>query len=376
MRIDRLCIALACLALTLAPGAARCQEEETPRAGFGEELIVTEVLLDVLVTDERGNVILGLGPEDFVVKEAGDSVDLNSATFYSNRRFVDSADVGQRLGISSDEVPVDRYFILFFHDQRGLYPQLQTFHLNAVNRAQKWVYNELLPNDYVAVVSYGVKLQLHQDFTTDNKKITAALERVAKGKNEGGNWPSRLEGHTGPSLGKNLPQGEQLKHATKREIYAGLRVLADAAGYIKGRKNLLMFSVGFGNVNDLDTTYTLDERYYPEMMEMLNDNNVAVYSISMVRELENEDRFFDVLANSMSILSDDTGGRYFINFTDFLQPLQQAVEDNSGYYLLSYTARHPASEKGYRKVIVETTNPTFQVRARQGYLIDSGDGAG
>ena len=52
---------------------------------------VNEVLLDVLVTDAKGNVIVGLDKGDFVVKDNGRPVELTGVTFYSNRHPVDSS---------------------------------------------------------------------------------------------------------------------------------------------------------------------------------------------------------------------------------------------------------------------------------------------
>ena len=49
--------------------------QEEPQAEFRGELQVTEVLLDVLVTDGSGNAILGLKPEDFIVEDEGEKVD-------------------------------------------------------------------------------------------------------------------------------------------------------------------------------------------------------------------------------------------------------------------------------------------------------------
>ena len=42
-------------------------QEEPAEQGFGEDLVVTEVLLDILVTDRDDRVVLGLGIEDFEV---------------------------------------------------------------------------------------------------------------------------------------------------------------------------------------------------------------------------------------------------------------------------------------------------------------------
>ena len=353
--------------LTVAPTTA---QEAEAQAEFEERLDVTEVLLDVLVTDKKGNVILGLKPEDFVVEEEGERIEVQSATFYSNRRFVESTDAARRLGISADDVPVDRFFILFFHDARRNDPSLIGQQIEAVRRAEKWVDDELLPNDWVAVVRYDASLMIHQDFTTDDDKIFSALKQVAKGKNPSANWPSRMEDHVGPSLRKNLPQGKDLNRESRR-IYDGLETLADAAGYITGRKNILFFSMGFGELNDFGS-YVPSERYYYDMMEALNNSNSAVYTISLFDSVRDQSPVLGGLENGMSLLASDTGGRYFFNFANFATPLRQVVEENNGYYLLSYSASTPAGTSGYRKVKVSTANPNFVVKGREGYLFGQG----
>lgn len=342
--------------------------QEEPQAEFRGELEVTEVLLDVLVTDGSGNAILGLQPEDFIVEDEGEKINLTSATFYSNRRFLDSASAAERLGVAPEEVPVDRYFILFFHDQRFSEPTLTTDQLDAIRWVRQWVDYELLPSDWVAVLSYDVKLKVHQDFTTNKEALQNALTSVAKGKDPGANWPSRqeLDSVRGPSLRKNLPQGKQLNKESRRQIYSGLRLTGEAAGYITGRKNLMLFSIGFGRLNDVGTYYP-DQRYFPPMVEALNDNNVAVYSISWVKNLAQETPEMNDLGNALSLLSADTGGTYYFNFANFNDPLREVVNDNSGYYLLSYSSERPAGETGYSRVEVKTSNPSFVVRARQGY---------
>ncbi len=375
----RLSPVVAGLCLLAATAPARAQPPQ-----FEEEIEVTEVLLDVVVTDDDGNVILGLDRDDFVVEDAGQPVDLTDVTFYSNRRFLESVNLAERLGISPDEVPVDRYFILLFDDPRQLYPDLTNQLLDALRWARRWVHQELLPNDWLAVLSYDVKLQVHQDFTTDNEAILQALDDVARGKQASENWPSRSAASTGPSLRTNLPQGRELGRAT-RKIYGALETVGESAGYIIGRKNLLLFSVGFGEsgefgvnpaaISNLESasfgTYQADERYYPDMMERLNDNNVAVYGVSLLENLADETFSQGLLNNGLSVLAEDTGGQYYANFVNFQSPLRDIVADNNGYYLLAYAARVPASEAGYRQVTVRTANPDFRVRYRQGYLAGS-----
>jgi len=126
------------------------------------------------------------------------------------------------------------------------------------------------------------------------------------------------------------------------------------------------FSVGFGQPRP-GGTYAPDVRYWPPMMESLNDNNMAVYSISWIKNMALETDVDSSLGNSLSLLAVETGGRYFGNFVNFKEPLVMINEDNNGYYLLSYDAEYPAGNAGYRKVDVRVENPDFVVRARQGY---------
>lgn len=358
-------------------------EEESQR--FGGTVDVSEVLLDVVVTDRDGNVILGLQPGDFKVSEGGEPIAVESATFYSNRAFLESAALADRLGVSADEVPVDRFFILFFHDPRSLFPGLVSAQLDALRWARRWVHQELLPNDWVAVVGYNYQLNIFQDFTTDNEAILRALDDVGKGgKRANANWPSRIDQKAGPSLRANLPRGNELRNRSKK-IYSALETLADASNYIVGRKNMLMFSMGFGEPGDFSQStgsylaagsfgdqtnwgnYKPDKRYYPRMQEALNNANVAVYTISLLKNLRNENAAQGILGNSLSLLADDTGGRYYMNFLNFRDPLRRIVKDNNGYYLLSYAAQPNGAEPGYREVKITTANPDFVVRARRGY---------
>ena len=98
------------------------------------------------------------------------------------------------------------------------------------------------------------------------------------------------------------------------------------------------------------------------MLEALNDHNVAVYPIDiMPREFEHAQASF------LGQLANETGGRYYENFVNFITPIKEIADEANGYYLLSYLAEHPSGEVGYREVEVRTRNPELQVKARKGY---------
>ena len=362
MSPSRFPIAILALAplLAAAPGGGQQQ----PAGRFAERLQVTEVLLDVLVTDADGNVVVGLGPRDFVVEEDGRPVEVGSATFYGSGDMLDSPALAGRL-TPGGEGARDRFFILFFHDLRREAPALLRQQRDAAAQSRRWVESSLGDSDWVAVVSYYAKLRVHQDFTRDRQEVMAALDEVAAGKDPGATWTADAQLGEQPSLTRYLPQGKELRKRTPR-IEDALKLLGEAATNTRGRKNLLFFSIGFGDIDRFG--WRPDPRYYPRTRQALNDGNIAVYSITLAGGTFPRDRVIEALSHSLTQLAMDTGGRDYRTFASFAVPLRRVVEDNGGYYLLSYSAEYPAGDSGYREVTVTTTNPTLRVRARDGYL--------
>ncbi len=338
-----------------------------PTAQFEGRVDVREVLLDVLVTDRQGNVIVGLGPKDFRVTENGKPVDLAGLSFYSNRKFLGSTAEAAHPAVTriATDAPLEnRYFVLLFDDVRSLSldaPELVSQQLQAARKAKEWV-GKLLANDWVAVLTYDRKLKVHTDFTRDQRVLVAAIQDAVSGKNPESEWPSRAGATSDnvPSLVAQLPKGKALRDKTE-SIYDALAVISKASAPITGRKNLLLFTIGFGQINSFGQ-YLPDARYYPQTQQALNDANVAVYTIDL--SLPGTEH---TLSGGMNQLAADTGGTYLFNFVSFLTPLEKISRENNGYYLLAYKSERPAGAEGFQKVEVKLANPEFKVKAREGY---------
>ena len=365
MRGNRFAAFVVCLTFTSSLAAAGLSGQDEPQESFSEELYVTEVLLDVLVTDKSGQVIIGLGEDDFEVRENGEPVEVTGVTFYSSRQLLGSKEALERYGMTVDEVAEDRYFIVFFQQQRrasGEVPGLMARQKEAARDLESWIATDLQAHDLVAVVTYETRLEIVQDFTRNVAALRDAVSKASDGQGSQYNWPSRQPAlEDGPSLSRELPTGKDLRKKTG-DIYKGLRLLAGAAGSIRGRKNLIFVGRGIGEMSDFGV-WQPDSRYYRPTVESLNDNNVAVYPLDVMPLGSHH-----TLENSLSALATDSGGTFTRQFTSFTTPLRQITEENGGYYLLSYQSRRESGKAGYQKVKVETRNPELKVRARQGYL--------
>lgn len=349
-------LVLAALAVLVGTRPALSQEPGPER--FGEEIVVSEVLLDALVTDKQGRVILGLGKDDFSVEENGQPVEVAGVTFYSSQERVASAPL-ELPGFDLSDIPEDRYFILFVQEVRSSGGGIHSLRLRqqrAARELRDWLSTELPPADVVAVVSYGYKLKVHQDFTRDRQALASAIDQAVRGSDPEQQWPSRKppESELGP-LRKALPSGKALRKQS-RHIYAGLQLLAEAAATVPGRKNLVFLGVGLDPMRS--TEY---HRIFPTI-EALNDANVAVYTLDLVpSEIEHTSR------HSLNHLAIATGGDFFYNFVRFGGPLERIAESTSGYYMIAYRSEHPAGESGFQRVKVKLSNPEFRVRVRTGY---------
>lgn len=353
------------LAFLLLPALAAAQKE--PTGEFGELIEVTEVFLDVLATDKKGDVVRGLGKDDFIVLEDGEPVELTSVSFYTTRyeEAGREGDVPAPAGAAT-EIPSSRYFILFFHDQTmDATPQnrLLQQQRQAAREAHNWVRDKRSGSDWVAVFSYDVKLHLHQDFTQDTGNLVKAINDASISKTPEPVSPSereRIEAGAEPSLLRGLPDAADLGRETTR-VYDAIRLVGAAARPIVGRKNLLLYTIGFGELEFAGTTRP-DQRYYPQMEETLNHANVAVYPIDLTPA-----GFNHAQSDFLSRIANDTGGYYHQNIVSYMTPLLEISEENTGYYLLSFRTEHPAGESGYRQIKVKAEDKKVRVRTRRGY---------
>jgi VWFA-related protein len=338
---------------TLASGA------DTQQQPFREQIDVNAVLLDVIVTDAKGNHILGLSKDDFIVQEDGIAQAVESVDYYTNRRLLDQRE--ENAPFQVERVREDRYFIFFFDKPQD--PSILHDRLNRARSAALEFVREMQPTDYVAVVGHDARLKIYSDFSNDRKQLEKALfesTRFGKGLTSA---PST----DGPSLLRNM-DAKKLVEKTGT-VYRGLDFLADALRPIRGRKNVVMFSPGIVDPKENITHNTVTNRSedFDEALRSLNASNVAVYGV----QLFDDPGINSVLHQRLSELSETTGGRYFQFNTSFQPAVERIEKTNSGYYLVTYSSKKPRGEKGFQEVKIKLKNPEFKVVARRGYQYGS-----
>jgi len=349
-------LSLSILSILLAVPALVAQQppvEQQPN--FGERIEVQAVLIDAVVTDSKGNQILGLNKDDFQVTENGQPQTLDSADYYTTRKLLNGNE--SNVPFNVQQVKEQRYFVFFFDKPQGN----ELFNRVALARSnvEKFIDTQMMPADQVAIVGHDVRLKVYSDFTSDKNQLRAALKKVAL---FGPGVLTPPADTNAPSIVRNIPGHEMMTNTGT--VYEALTELADSLKSIHARKDLMLFSAGIlGPDEQVRNGVILSRsRYYQPMIEALNGANVTVYSANLFDHPPEEPAFHETL-NS---IAHETNGEYYRYAVSFTHALDTVAKESAGYYLLTY--RTQKRGRGFQKVSVSVKNhPEFHVIARAGY---------
>ena len=292
---------------------------------------VTAIQTDVLILDDKGLPVSGLALDDFEVYEDG------------VRQRLDSV---QMIGSSSDEAAevTPRRFVFVINRLGARFSSL----VRARDALEGFVTAFLTENDEVMVVDIGYSVKVLQQFGASKDATIGAIRNLPL---------LRVDYHHYP-------------HSGERYVYEALRSLGQELAGLPGRKTIIFLS------NELHTRRFLVD--INDTVDALNESNSTVYSIDL--ELAHQRRFFRRHARyavgGLSPLANETGGRYFYNQTSIEPSVRRIGEENSSYYLLSFTSSNRARDGKYRKLQIEVRRPGLKVVARRGYVAPKADRAG
>jgi VWFA-related protein len=340
--------------LILMAGALMAQPVEQQKP-ISERIEVNAVLIDAVVTDSKGNQILGLDKNDFVVTEDGRAQTIDSLDYFTSRKLLNATEANAPFKV--EQVREERYIVFFFDKPEGaaLFDRLAQARADVT----KFIDKHMVDGDRVAIVGHDVRLKVYSDFTSDKAQLKRALDDVARfGK-----------GVTKPSADSPSPSILRAINADAMmsktgTVYEAITELSDALKPIKARKNLVLFSPGILEPGDTvrGGVVISRSRYYDPMMYALNAANVTVYAMN----LQSDASQAPAVHQTLDSMTRETNGDYYRYAVTFKSALDQVAKASAGYYLLTY--RTQKQGRGFQKVDVSVRNhPEFKVAARSGY---------
>ncbi len=405
-------------------GAAAASPQGAPQSS-GITLRVTsrETVVDVTVTDAKGQPIQNLRQSDFTVKEDGKPQALQSFQEYKEADTPTAERIPPKLppNVYNNLQPVpttDAVNILLL-DALNTLPADQMF-----MKQDSIKYLKSMPRGTrIAVLSLGSSLRILQGFTSDpsiliavvDSKKNRALPSPFIDNDSAGVLDSQVDSQLeadnadleSDSTAALIQQFENENTVEQQDVRnrMTLEALNQIAAYvagIKGRKNLIWFTEGMplnifpsGGVNDLQgiTDYAKDLR---KTADLLTTAEVAVYPVDARKLFSNPAAGADQHLTSinartaakvattegafqqkkggellgMEAVAEATGGAAYYNTNDLKSAVSKAIDNGANYYSLSYVPPDLNFDGRYHAIEVEVNRPGVHLAYRRGYNAD------
>lgn len=368
------------IVLPLAVAATRMYPQASVGGGnvAAPQLTVSAkiVLLDVVVTDRKGNVVRdGLTRDDFTVLEDGQPQPIRNfeppighSMPAGPAPIVNSAVDLSQIGNAPVTILVLDELNSRFEDSSYSRQMLVQF-----LKAQPPVLREPM----VLMVAENSTFQQLHDYTQNRD---ALIEAVNQHKPE---IPWRLA-----NGGKNSAGAVE----RMAQVMAALQQLSQASYGTPGRKNLIWLGNGFPSADLVgldDRTSTTIEAAFRRCMTRLMDARITLYSVnptanstetiqvtspddmSMGQDTNGNDPFASG-AVAFPTLAQETGGIGFAGRNDLNNVIAEGIARGESYYTLSYRPTGSSEESArFRNIRIVMKDPNLHATTRTGYYPDS-----
>jgi VWFA-related protein len=394
------------------------------------------IQIDVTVLDKNGKVVTNLKPEDFELYENGERQTITSFGFVSKVSSGAVAGDGQaatrQAGNSSDQLKrgdVRRTISLVVDDLNLSFASVYYTR----KALMKFVDEQMLPGDLVAVIRTGGGVGTLQQFTSNKELLRAAIAkirwnpfssldaltsvgqtdteiserfRVESDQVASGNSKQYTLLHPHDNVdevqqasrnsAKNAADAQKALYA--QSSIGTLKFIVSGMARLPGRKAMMVFSDGF-NIGDVMnnksrapaiydfiqdltdqankssvTIYTFDPRGMQAMDIAASDNTYEVIDGHREQKVAVRAKDFRESQDGLVYIADRTGGKALINSNDLSGGIERALEEQNGYYLLGYVPdadSFDAGKRKFNKFEIKLRRPGLSVSYRSGFFSSS-----
>ncbi|HZL29129.1 MAG TPA: VWA domain-containing protein [Acidobacteriaceae bacterium] len=324
---------------------------------FTLQLKAQAVVLDVVVTNAKGEIVTNLGKDDFQVLE--DKVPQVIRTLDSPASHAPAKDIPIHSTAELDRLEPNAPVTLIVLDEINTPFGDEAFARDSLKKFLDRQGETLQQPTLLGAVDLTHFMLLH-DYTTSRQDILSALDHHFAA------YPWHMD-------------GASWKADQFNASFASLIEIAEATRGHSGHKSLIWVGRGFP---PFDPT-TLPEQFNEGLKQViesctdaLTDARVALYTldpagISMAPEEVDADGFVgDPFGGQIdfNVMAEATGGHAFFGRNDVDKLIAASARDGAGFYTLTYApavARTDAKE--FRSIRVVMKDPSLHAATRQGY---------
>lgn len=392
---------------------------------------VRRVLVDVVVTSDKGEAVTGLHQGDFEVLEDGKPQAIS--TFEEHH----APAVTQ---ITLPPLPPHVYTNFPLTQKADSINVLLLDALNTPSRDQTYVHSQMIkylktipPGTRVAIFTLASRLQMLQGITTDSSDLLAILNGRKAGTQQSPLLPSDTENESNQGLidflteNSNAPAPRNLAQASFDPVNAMKQFLSDTANFqmemriditlqalqqlarylstVPGRKNVIWFSGSFPTGifpdQDLPDPFNIAKSFQDDIRktsDLLATAQMALYPIAaeglatdavyqangkeigqkrpsftardQLKQMKTDSTTRDLSHNSMEELAQDTGGKAFYNTNGLNDALARVIDNGTRYYSLTYSPSNATIDGKFHHIQVKLLSGKHTLAYRRGYYAD------
>ncbi len=383
------------------------QQAQQQPAQLKHEVRVTLKLVQVYVTDKKGNPVLDLTKDDFLVYDEGKKQTVTEFEKHVLKLLAEKAgapaEVVETVTPPSRDLLSRKFFLFFdfaFNNGIGLE--------KARKAALHFINTQILPSDEVGLISYSAvkSLTLHEPLTTDHKAVQRAVKRVGMEEIAGRAetfeeeywrykaYVNPVDASTSGAVRQKQGTGGYLemevlmdyaneikRQEAKTQVFNFAQKMiefAKALRYVSGHKYLVLLSSGVPHslVYGVQTPYHkigmhewgevwLQEKY-EDMLKELSTANCTVYALDTqdLTQASGSDPRLEG-GSILQKMTSATGGKYFGNINSYEKHIEKIQDLTGCYYVLGYYV-DDTWDGAYHKIKVEATRPGLNIHAQKG----------
>jgi VWFA-related protein len=387
-------------AQTPAPSPVPSAQQDVQPADENDVVRVTTNLIqiDALVTDKKGRVVTNLKPEDFEIFVNGKPQPITNFSFVT----VEPTDQPFVAGQSPDRNAPPSTSVALRPEQvkRTIAIVIDDLTIACgdmlfIKKAlKKFVAEEMLPGDLVAIIRAGKGIGSLQQFTSDKQRLYAAIEGVKFNPAvdtcfDAGGQKDKWDGELKTSQDDGQFKSDVLASASlsaTRYVVEGMRDLPGRKAVMLLSGGFLMFKRDYPEYNTrirvsierlVDSAvragvvlYTMDAR---GLIADIPSNVINVTSTPKDIHLAVREAREKILApqDGLVYLAKQAGGFAVLNTNDFSGGIRKALDDQKSYYLLGYQPDASIFDPGksrFNQLRVKVKGSGLNVRYRSGFF--------
>lgn len=410
---------------TPTPTSPAAQPPQQDKSAEDEVVRITTnlVQVDVTVTDQKGQPVTDLRPEEIEILEDDRPQTITNFSYVSlEGNAAGTQPAAKPAPADRGALPVPPVKLRPEQVQRTIALVVDDLSLSFESMAytrqalKKFVDQQMQPGDLVAIIRTGGGIGALQQFTSDKRQLYAAIERVRFNLQGRGGMSafSPIQSDPLAEARATLPNGgdrdeedrttgrrspEEALSEFRDDIFSigtlgAINYIVRGMGELPGRKSILLLSEGFSlynrdrdNLRFLDALrrlidianrasvviYTMDTRGL-QTLGLTAEDNVSGMSPDQIESslADRSARLFDTQAG-LNYLAQQTGGIAIRNTNDLAGGIKRVLDDQRGYYLIGYrpdesTFDAATGRRKFHKLKVKIKRPGLNHRTRNGFF--------